>query len=268
MLSNIIPSITLSSPGAIAFYIGTWPVRWYGVLIAIGFLLAYFLIEKIAPKHDLDLNYFNDLIFFVLIFSVIFARLYFVVLSWDYFKDHLSEIPKIWYGGQSVHGGIFGAIIAALIYTGVKKFSFYKYMDVLATVMPLGQAIGRWGNFFNNEAFGRPVSSWFIRLYVPPEFRPPLYTDNNYFHPTFLYEAFFDFTIFIFLYKKYPSWSSKPGKIFWVYLLLYSTVRFFLEFVRVDSLYLFGNFTSAHVLSVVIIFISVINLSGKKDAQS
>lgn len=267
MLSNI-PVITLSSPGAIAFYIGAWPVRWYGIFIAVGFLLAYALAEKLVQKNGLDLNYFNDLMFFILIFSVVFARLYFVGLSWDYFKNHIDEIPKIWHGGQSIHGGMIGAILAALIYSSIKKISFYKYMDVIAVIMPLGQAIGRWGNFFNNEAFGKPVLNSIIRLYIPQEFRPSIYSNSEYFHPTFLYESFFDFMIFIFLYRKYSKWSKKPGKMFWSYLLLYSSVRFLLEFIRVDSLYLFGSFASAHIVSIIIILISIINLGGKKNVKN
>ena len=263
MLSNV-PSITLSSPGAVAFNIGTWPVRWYGIFIAVGFLTAYFIAEKLIQKSKLDLNHFNDLIFLVLIFGIVFARLYFVALSWDYFKIHLDEIPKIWLGGQSVHGGILGAIIAALIYSFTKKISFYKYMDVMAVIMPLGQAIGRWGNFFNNEAFGKPVFNGLVRLYIPTEFRPSIYLDNVYFHPTFLYESFLDFIIFVFLYRKYSLWVSKPGKVFWVYLLLYSIVRFFLEFIRIDSLYLFGGFASAHIMSIIIILVSLINLYARK----
>lgn len=251
-------SFVLQSPSSIAFHIGTWPIRWYGIFIACGFLIAYFLAEHIIKKNKLDLNYFNDLIFLILIFSVIFARLYFVILSRDYFKDHLTEIPMIWHGGQSIHGGIIGAILAAIIYSKYKKISFFQYMDVIAVVAPLGQAVGRWGNFFNNEAFGKPVNNFIFKLYIPPEFRPEQYIKNEYFHPTFLYESIFDFCIFVFLFKLFPQWKEKSGKTFWAYLLSYSTVRFFLEFLRVDSIYLFNNIASAHVISVILILISFV----------
>ena len=265
MLSNFFPVITLSSPGQIAFHVGTWPVRWYGIMVALGFLLAYMLAEKLAEKNNLNVAYFNDLIFFVLIFSVIFARLWFVVLSWDYFKNHISEIPQIWYGGQSIHGGILGVIVATLIYTKLKKISFYSYIDLIAVVAPFGQAIGRWGNFFNNEAFGKPVINNLIRLKIPLEYRPEKYLAYEMFHPTFLYESLLNLIVFIFLYKKFSLWKDKPGKIFWSYLLSYSIIRFFLEFVRVDSLYLFGNFASAHVISVIVIFISSYFLIKKPE---
>lgn len=262
-------TITLSSPGAVAFHIGAWPIRWYGIFIALGFVFAYLLAEKLVQRNNLNLNHFNDLIFLVLIFSIVFARLYFVILSWDYFKNHLDEIPKIWYGGQSIHGGIIGAVLATLLYSRVKKTSFYNYMDIIAVVTPLGQAIGRWGNFFNNEAFGKPLEEGqqfpcnFLQLYIPTEYRPESYINNQYFHPMFLYESFLNFLLFLFLYKKYLVWSKNPGKLFWIYLFCYSIIRFFLEFFRIDSLYLFDHFASAHVVSIIIILISLIALIKK-----
>ncbi len=264
MINDSIPQIILTSPGQIAFSIGDWPVRWYGVFIALAFFSAYMLAEKIVLKSKLDLEVFNDTIFYVLISSIVFARLWFIFLSFDYYKDHIDEIPKIWLGGQSIHGGILGGVLAVLIYSKIKNIPFYKYIDVLSIVFPMGQAIGRWGNFFNNEAFGRPVNNALIKLYIPEDFRPMQYIDFKYFHPTFLYESFLDFMIFVFLLKKYDSWSNKPGKVFWLYLLLYSSIRFVLEFIRVDSLYLFGHLPSAQVISVIVIIISLLNLKKLK----
>ncbi len=202
MLNNYI-NIILSSPGSTAFHIGTWPIKWYGILIATAFCIGYTIAEKLIKKSNLDTNVFSDLIFFLLISSVVGARLWFVFLSFDYFKFHLDEIPQIWLGGQSIHGGIFGAVLAGLIYCKIKNISFYKYMDAIAVVFPLGQAIGRWGNFFNNEAFGKPFEHGFIKLYIPLNFRPEELETFTYFHPTFLYESFLDFMIFIFLLKSY-----------------------------------------------------------------
>src|SRR3989338_9035365 len=249
--------LTLSSPGATSFQIGSLTIRWYGIFIAIAFLTGYFLAESLTRKNNLDLNHFGNLIFFALLFSVVFARLYFVTLNIDYFKDHLTEIPKIWYGGQSIHGGILGGVLTAVIYTRLKKISFYRYIDILAVVFQLGQAIGRWGNFFNNEAFGKPVKNFFIQLSIPQEFRPDKYIGYEYFHPAFLYESILDFLLFVFLYKKYKVFKEKPGKTFWMYLFSYSIIRFFLESIRVDSLCLFYNLPSAQVVSLIVILISL-----------
>lgn len=265
MLNNYLPIITLHSPGQIAFHIGSWPVRWYGLFIATGFLLVYIICESVIKKNKLDLDYFNDLVFFVLISSVVFARLYFVFLSYDYFKYHIDEIPKIWLGGQSIHGAIFGAIFTAYIYSKIKKISFYQYMDILACFVPLGQAIGRWGNFFNNEAFGKPFSFGIVRVFIPEEFRPAQFINIKYFHPTFLYESFLDFMIFAFLFKNYQKWKNQGGKCFWIYLLSYSFIRFFLEFLRTDSLCLFSGLPAAQIVSLVIFIISFFMLMKRSN---
>lgn len=259
MLNNLF-FINLHSPGAIAFSFGDVSIRWYGVLIALGFLLAYFVSEKLIKINNLSLNYFSDIVFLMLIFGIIFARLWFVALSWDYFKHDLGEIPKIWHGGQSIHGAILGGILSIIVYCKIKKINFYSYADVFAVSLPLAQSIGRWGNFFNNEAFGKPTDNFFIKSYIPIENRPVEYFTNEYFHPTFLYESIFDFIIFVFLFKKYKIWKEDRGFTFWLYLILYSSVRFLIEFIRVDSLNIFGNISSAHFISVVIILISIVNV--------
>lgn len=267
MLSNNcvvgFPTITLSSPGQIAFTIGSLSVRWYGVFIALAFLACYFIAEYLIKKSSLSFYHFHNLVFLILVFSIVFARLYFVILSWDYFKDHLSEIPKIWLGGQSIHGGILGSVLASFIYTKLRKISFYSYIDIAAVIAPLGQAIGRWGNFFNNEAFGIPASNIIFRLYIPHEYRPHGYFESQYFHPVFLYESFLNFVIFVFLFRNYKFWRENKGRTFWTYLLSYSVVRFFLEFLRVDSIYLFPNIAYAHVVSIIIVLVSVFALNKR-----
>ena len=262
LLTHFTP-LLISSPNSVAFYIGSHPVRWYGILIGIAFLIAYSLAEKLIYKNDLSIGHFSNMIFCILISSVIFARLYFVCLSWSYFKFHLDEIPKIWLGGQSIHGGILGTIFATFIYSKIKNISFYRYIDVIAVVAPLGQAIGRWGNFFNNEAFGIPTNNSIIQLFIPKSYRPDKFISHEYFHPTFLYESILDLLIFVFLYKNFLLWKDKPGKTFWVYLLCYSTIRFFLEFLRVDSLYIFGNIPGAQIVSVILIIVSAVMLFKK-----
>lgn len=265
MLSNLLQAVTItfSSPGSIVFHIGDFNLRWYGVFIAFSFLVGYLVAEHLVKKNDYDLNVYSDLVFFVLILSIVFARLWFVALSWSYFQYNLSEIPMIWLGGQSIHGAILGGAIAAFLYSKFKKISFYKYVDIIAVALPLSQAIGRWGNFFNNEAFGMPVRNSIFRLYVPEIFRPAQYLKEEYFHPTFLYESFFDLIIFIFLFRMFDKWKKKEGLIFWTYLLLYSIVRFFIEFLRVDSLFVFEFIPAAQFISVIIILISLIFIKKK-----
>ncbi len=255
------PLLTLISPGSAAFSLCGWTVKWYGVFIAVSFLLYYFITEKLVKKHNISEVHFNNLIFFVLVSGIIFARLYYVVLNRAYFTEHLNEIPMIWLGGQTIHGGIFGAVIAIFLYSKIKNISPFIFLDLFSIVVPLGQSIGRWGNFFNNEAFGKPAISSFIRLYIPEEYRPLKYINQGYFHPVFLYESVLDLLIFIILYKKYNKWRKTEGKTFWTYLLFYSTVRFFLEFIRIDSLYIFDHLASGHVISFILIVIAVLMIS-------
>lgn len=250
----------LASPGPIAFYICGWAVRWYGIFIAISFLSCYFLAEKLTKKYGLNEADFNNLVFLVLISSIIFARLYYVLLNHSYYSSHAEEIPMIWLGGQTIHGGILGGVLAIFLYSKIKKISSLVFLDLVALVAPLGQAIGRWGNFFNNEAFGKPISSSFLKLYIPVDFRPLKYANYKYFHPTFLYESILNLVIFIILYKNYDKWKNIKGKIFWTYLLLYSIIRFILEFIRTDSLYIFDHMASGHVISLALIIVSLIML--------
>jgi phosphatidylglycerol:prolipoprotein diacylglycerol transferase len=239
-------------------------VKWYGVFIAISFLICYFLAENLVKKYNLSEIHFNNIIFFILISGIIFARLYYVFLNRAYFAKHINEIPMIWLGGQTIHGGIFGAIIAIFLYSKIKNISPFIFLDLISVVAPLGQSIGRWGNFFNNEAFGKPAISSLIRLYIPEEYRPLRHINHEYFHPVFLYESVLNLLIFMFLYKKFDRWRKAKGTIFWMYLLFYSIIRFFLEFIRTDSLYVFRYFASGHVISFILIIIASLMLFNKE----
>ena len=256
-------SIILKSPGPIALTFGNVNIRWYGIFIALAFLISYLICEHLVKKGYLSLNVFTDLIIGTLISSIISARLWFVCGNLNYFKSNLEEIPKIWHGGQSIHGAIFGGILFIYIFSRIKKINFYSYIDIISCVMPLAQSIGRWGNFFNNEAFGKPLKSSILKLFIPFEDRPTQYFSFEYFHPTFLYEGFLDLVLFIFLYRKYPVWKNEKGKIFWFYLLSYSIIRYFLEFIRLDRILIFDRFSLAQITSVVIILVSIIVLSKK-----
>jgi phosphatidylglycerol:prolipoprotein diacylglycerol transferase len=148
MIDNFV--LNFSSPGSIALSFGNIEIRWYGILIATGFLISYLFAEHLVKKNNLNIDTFSNLILLILFSSIVFARLWFVFLSWDYYGLHLDEIPKIWYGGQSIHGGLFGGILIAYFYLRFKKQSFYKYMDIIAVCVQLEQSIGSWGNIFNN----------------------------------------------------------------------------------------------------------------------
>ena len=216
----------------------TWPIRWYGLLIALGFVVAsYFLIQK-AKQWQLNLEEITNLALIGFLGGIIGGRLYFVMLNWSAFWAQPGEIIAMWHGGMSIHGGIIGGFLTTILYCRYAKLPVLRCLDLGACCIPMAQAIGRWGNFFNSEAFGRPVPDDFpIKLLVPRENIPTEYFTHQYFHPTFLYECVWNLLTFAFLYY----FASKklyryPGLVFLLYLDLYSLGRLMIEPLRVDSI--------------------------------
>jgi phosphatidylglycerol:prolipoprotein diacylglycerol transferase len=181
------------------------------------------------------------------------ARLYYVLFQWSEYSQHPERIIAIWQGGIAIHGAIIGGIIAALIFARLKKISFWQLTDLVAPSLILGQAIGRWGNFFNSEAFGRPTDlPW--KLYIPPDRRPVDLVNFEYFHPTFLYESLWNLMVFALLltlfFRALSKQSSlKVGTLFLVYGIAYSLGRFWIEGLRTDSLML-GPLRMAQMVSL------------------
>lgn len=247
------------SPGGVAFQIGSITIHWYGILIATAFLVGLFICRKVAKDKGENPDDFTDLASLILIFAIIGARLYYVIFSWSNYSDNWVDIFKIWQGGLAIHGGIIGGLIAGLIFTKVKKLSFAKYCDITVVGLIIAQAIGRWGNFFNSEAFGTPTDlPW--KLFIPYTSRPLEYINFDYFHPTFLYESLWNLSVFFTLYfilrHKLANYN---GALFFSYLGLYSTGRFFIEGLRTDSLMIAGTaLRAAQVVSLSCIVVSII----------
>jgi phosphatidylglycerol:prolipoprotein diacylglycerol transferase len=230
-------------------------------MIAIGFVLASLVLARLSKRLELDAEKIVNCAFVVFLGGVVGARLYFVALSWHEFQDHLLNIFAIWQGGISIHGGIIGGTIAGWLYCCLAKLPVARVADLLSTVTPLGQSIGRWGNFFNSELFGKPVASDYpLRLYIPPENRPALYKDNSFFHPAFLYESVWDLGLFLLLYYVVlPKTYRYPGVTFLLYIGGYSLGRMLIEPLRVDSIMVAGA-QAPFVVSVVSLVLSAIAL--------
>jgi phosphatidylglycerol---prolipoprotein diacylglyceryl transferase len=181
------------------------------------------------------------------------ARLYYVAFEWDRYADNPLSAFAIWQGGIAIHGAILGGMLAALLFARLNRLSFWALADVVAPALVLGQAIGRWGNFFNSEAFGRPTDlPW--RVYIPPAQRPPNLGAVEYYHPTFLYESLWNLGVFalvlwlFFWGLRHPD-RLKTGTLFLVYFATYSLGRFWIEGLRLDSLML-GPLRIAQVVSL------------------
>ncbi|HDH4294954.1 TPA: prolipoprotein diacylglyceryl transferase [Staphylococcus aureus] len=240
----------------VAFNLGPLSVRWYGIIIAVGILLGYFVAQRALVKAGLHKDTLVDIIFYSALFGFIAARIYFVIFQWPYYAENPGEIIKIWHGGIAIHGGLIGGFIAGVIVCKVKNLNPFQIGDIVAPSIILAQGIGRWGNFMNHEAHGGPVSRAFLeQLHLPNFIIENMYINGQYYHPTFLYESIWDVAGFIILVniRKY----LKLGETFFLYLTWYSFGRFFIEGLRTDSLMLTSNIRVAQLVSILLILISI-----------
>ncbi|MBW5881095.1 prolipoprotein diacylglyceryl transferase [Staphylococcus aureus] len=240
----------------VAFNLGPLSVRWYGIIIAVGILLGYFVAQRALVKVGLHKDTLVDIIFYSALFGFIAARIYFVIFQWSYYAENPGEIIKIWHGGIAIHGGLIGGFIAGVIVCKVKNLNPFQIGDIVAPSIILAQGIGRWGNFMNHEAHGGPVSRAFLeQLHLPNFIIENMYINGQYYHPTFLYESIWDVAGFIILVNIRKH--LKLGETFFLYLTWYSIGRFFIEGLRTDSLMLTSNIRVAQLVSILLILISI-----------
>ncbi|WP_018660844.1 prolipoprotein diacylglyceryl transferase [Heyndrickxia acidiproducens] len=241
----------------IAFHLGGLEVHWYGIIIGCGILLGLYLAMREASRLSVDQNIIADLLIWAIPISIICARIYYVIFEWDYYSQHTNEIIKIWHGGIAIHGALIGAVLTAIIFTRARGVSFWKIADIIAPSLILGQAIGRWGNFMNQEAHGGEVSREFLEnLHLPDFIVNQMYINGTYYQPTFLYESLWDLLGFIVLLLLRKAILHR-GEIFLSYLIWYSIGRFFIEGLRTDSLMLSTDIRIAQVVSAVLVAASV-----------
>jgi phosphatidylglycerol---prolipoprotein diacylglyceryl transferase len=251
------------SPGDEIFHFGNFRLKWYGLLIASAVLIGVNLSMWLAKKRQVDPELIADLAIWLVLGAIPSARLYYVLFQWQTYSRDPIQIFKIWEGGIAIYGAIIGGTLAAVIFAKLKRVSFWQLADLVAPSLALGQAIGRWGNFFNSEAFGSPTDlPW--KLFIPLANRPYEYRNFEYFHPTFLYESLWNFLIFIVLMYLFISDANrrnrlKTGAIFLIYLIAYGIGRFGVEGLRTDSLML-GVLRISQVVSLVGIAIGSIGL--------
>ncbi|WP_204180210.1 MULTISPECIES: prolipoprotein diacylglyceryl transferase [unclassified Staphylococcus] len=241
----------------IAFELGPISVHWYGIIIAAGILLGYFIAQESVKRIGFDKDILIDIIFWSAIFGFIAARIYFVIFQWPYYAQHPIEIPMIWYGGIAIHGGLIGGFITGIFVCKQKNINPFQIGDVIAPSLILGQGIGRWGNFMNHEAHGGPVSKSFLEnIHIPDFIIDNMYIDGQYYQPTFLYESIWDILGFVILISLRKH--LRIGDTFALYLIWYSIGRFFVEGLRTDSLMLTGDIRVAQLMSVVLIVAGIV----------
>lgn len=235
-------------------------VRWYGVLIASAMALGLWLAAREARRRGEspdDLLRAGEV---ALIAGLVGARLYYVLFNLDYYQTQpWWRVFAVWEGGLAIHGGLLGGLLAGGAYVWSRNLPVGTYLDIVAPYLALGQAIGRWGNFFNEEAFGRPTDlPW--KLYISEPHRPVPYLDQAYFHPTFLYESLWDLGVcLVLLFGLRRRWQHAPGALFLAYLGLYSVGRFWIEGLRTDSLML-GSLRVAQLASVLAVVAAAVGI--------
>ena len=250
-------------------------IKFYGVIIAFGFLLAVLFGGRMAYKWKLDLNKMLDILLFGTIGGIVGARLYYVAFEWDYYSRHLSEIPQIWEGGLAIYGGLIGGILAAFLVCRHNGLNFLKLLDLAGMSFLIGQGIGRWGNYANQEAFGTNttmpwgMTSDKVARYISShqsEFAEKGITMDASVpvHPTFLYESLWCIASFIIIYIICKKAYKFSGQLILCYGILYGAERAVVEGLRTDSLYIgTTSLRVSQVLSMVLVFICAAILIAK-----
>ncbi len=252
----------LQSPGDVLIQIGSFPVYYYGVIMAFacltGISVSYYTFRYINPKCDYEKIW--DFAAFILIFGFLGARLYYCLLNFTYYTLNPLEALNFREGGLSVHGGIIFGIITLILLSKKYKLPVLNLLDAFSCGTILAQSIGRWGNFFNSEAFGTPTDlPW--KLYIPLSQRPAEFSDFEYFHPTFLYESLLDVCVFVILLMIIKKFGKKyNGLTMFTYIVLYSIVRIFVEHLRTDSTLNLIGIPIAQIVSFISIIIGVIGI--------
>lgn len=249
----------------VAISIGIIEIRWYAILILSGFLIGMYLIKRESKRIEIDTKIIMDLCFYLVLVSIIGARIYYVIFEFNKYQNNLLDIFKIWEGGLAIHGGIIAGIIFIYFYCKRYKLNILKTTDIIAPALVVGQAIGRWGNFFNGEAFGSATSITFLKQIHIPQFIIDgmyLYSNNDHIYayrqPTFLYESLWCILVFIILIIIRKNKKIKVGMITGTYFILYGIERFFVEALRDDSLMFFNIIKVAQIISIIMITIGII----------
>lgn len=243
--------------------LGFIEIRWYSFLVLSAFIIGYILVINRCKRKGISLSIISDMSFYLIIFCILGARLHYCLFYVDefgnnpYFQNPI-DILKIWEGGLAIHGGIILGFIFLFFYSRKKNLNLLEILDILAPALALGQAIGRWGNFFNSEAFGSITTLAHLKsLHIPRFIIDGMYIDGSYYHPTFLYESIGCLLIFILLLSIRNLKKIRNGQIVGIYFILYGILRFFIESLRTDSLMLL-NLKIAQIISIFMVILGIL----------
>lgn len=253
-------------PQPLVATIGTLELHWYGVLLAIASISAIGLLIRQGKRYGFDSNALFDAALIIIIVGFIGGRLYHVLNEWSYYRTHLTDIWRVWNGGLALHGGLIAGGIAVFFVARRQQWSAWLLADVAAPAVALGQMIGRWGNYFNQELFGRPTNlPWGIP--IDQRYRPAQYFGQEFFHPTFLYESLGLLLILgglLFLHRRYGkqlrTGHFPAGVISLAYLGSYALLRVLTELLRLDRTPVIGGLRLPILVSGVLLISSIVVL--------
>ena len=244
----------------IIFTIGNFEIRWYSIILLIAFTFASFFINKEAKRFEIEKDFIFNLLFWTLIFGILGARIYYVVFDWQYYSNNISEIWKIWNGGLAIHGGIIAGLLTIIVYTKKYKLRLLRYLDFVVPGLIIAQSIGRWGNFFNQEAHGIATSLEQLKnLHIPDFIIKGMKINGVYYTPTFFYESIACIIGFIIIAIIRRNKYTKVGTPTALYLIIYGIVRIFIERSRTDAL-MFCGFKIAIIVSIIMVVVGVLVL--------
>ena len=251
--------------------LGPITIYWYSVTMLIAVLTGIFVASSEAKRQNKK-TYLDNLLFYLILFGIIGARLYYVIFEFDSYKYDLLSIFKVWEGGLAIYGAIITGLLVIIYYAKKHKESIISTTDILVPGLIIGQAIGRWGNFFNQEAHGTKVTlSYLQNLHLPNFIIEGMHINGNYYHPTFLYESLWCLLGFVILLLIRKYTKRKKGIVTYSYFIWYGIGRLFIEGLRTDSLYI-GNIRVSQLVSIILILIGltgiVINvIKTKKEVK-
>lgn len=236
----------------VALQLGPISIRWYAICIVSGLILAVYLSMKEAPRKKINPDDIIDFILIAFPLAIVGARLYYVIFEWGYYSQHLGEIFAIWNGGIAIYGGLLTGALVLYLFSRRRLIEPIDFLDIAAPSVMIAQSIGRWGNFFNQEAYGTAVKSL---NYLPSFIRDQMYIDGSYRQPTFLYESIWNLLGFllILILRRKPQFL-RQGEITAFYLIWYGFGRMIIEGMRTDSL-LFAGLRVSQWLSMILILV-------------
>ncbi|MBA2795335.1 prolipoprotein diacylglyceryl transferase [Streptococcus porcinus] len=239
----------------IAFQIGPFAIHWYAICIMTGLFLAVYLATKEAPRKKLRSDDIIDFILIAFPLAILGARIYYVVFEWSYYSQHPNEILAVWNGGIAIYGGLITGALVLIVYSYYKMINPITFLDISVPSVMIAQAIGRWGNFVNQEAYGKTVDNL---DYLPHIIQKQMFIDGHYRTPTFLYESLWNLLGFVVIMRlRRKSAFLKEGEIMAFYLIWYGIGRFVIEGMRTDSL-MFLGFRVSQLVSIVLIIIGLV----------